>query len=80
MLLFFLLFKLQLILKYKYETCRDPDSGLIRNDVCLGMTRRDCDEMMWTTMDFNPNITMLKKLTEGIPVWIKIKAVNNGII
>lgn len=58
---------------------RDPDSGLIRNDLCLGRTRRDCDEMMWTTIDFNPNITMLKKLTEGVPVWIKIKAVNNGI-
>ena len=58
--------------------CRDPDSGLIRNDLCLGITRRDCNEMMWTTIDFNPNITMLKKLTEGIPVWIKIKAVNNG--
>lgn len=43
---------------------RDPDSGLIRNDLCLGRTRRDCDEMMWTTIDFNPNITMLKKLTE----------------
>ncbi|XP_062596534.1 uncharacterized protein LOC134257978, partial [Saccostrea cucullata] len=54
----------------------DPDSGLKRNDLCLGRTRRDCDEMMWTTIDFNPNITMLKKLTEGVPVWIKIKAVN----
>jgi hypothetical protein len=34
---------------------------------------------MWKTIDFNPNVTMLKKLTEGVPVWIKIKAVNNGI-
>lgn len=62
-----------------FSDFRDPDSGLIRNDLCLGRTRRDCDEMMWKTIDFNPNVTMLKKLTEGVPVWIKIKAVNNGI-
>ena len=60
---------------FKY---RDLDSGLIRNDLCLGITRRDCNEMMWTTIVFNPEITILKKLTEGIPIWIKIKAVNNG--
>jgi hypothetical protein len=33
---------------------------------------------MWTPIDFNPNITLLHQISNGVPVWIKIKAVNNG--
>ncbi|VDI41391.1 Hypothetical predicted protein [Mytilus galloprovincialis] len=54
----------------------DPDSGLESNDLCFGHTTRDCDEMEWTRLTFNPNISYTKRLSNGIPIWIKIKAVN----
>lgn len=56
----------------------DPDSGLESNDLCFGHTTRDCDEMEWTRLTFNPNISYTKRLSNGIPIWIKIKAVNRG--
>lgn len=56
----------------------DPNSGVIRNDLCLGRTRRDCDELMWEPMEYNQNITYLQKISEGVPIWVKVKVVNNG--
>ena len=56
----------------------DPNSGVIRNDLCLGKSTRDCDELMWVPMEFNQNLTYLKKVTEGVPIWVKVKVVNNG--
>ncbi|XP_063408918.1 uncharacterized protein LOC134692399 [Mytilus trossulus] len=55
----------------------DPHSGLAFNDVCLGRTRRDCIEMRWTRISFDPSITLVKILTDGVPIWIKIRAINN---
>ncbi|CAG2239680.1 unnamed protein product [Mytilus edulis] len=55
----------------------DPHSGLAFNDVCLGRTRRDCIEMRWTRLSFDSNITLVKILTDGVPIWIKIRAINN---
>lgn len=57
----------------------DPDSGLESNDLCFGHTTRDCDEMDWTRLTFNPNISYTIRLSDGIPIWVKIKAVNRGI-
>ncbi|CAG2187681.1 unnamed protein product [Mytilus edulis] len=54
----------------------DPESGLRYNDFCLGYTRRDCNELHWTRLDFNPNMSYITQLTDGIPIWVKIKAVN----
>ncbi|VDI67222.1 Hypothetical predicted protein [Mytilus galloprovincialis] len=55
----------------------DPHSGLAFNDICLGRTRRDCIEMRWTRLSFDPNITLVRILTDGVPIWMKIRAVNN---
>lgn len=60
--------------------CSDPDSGLEYNDFCLGYTRRDCNELSWTRLDFNPNISYITQLTDGIPIWLKVKAVNRGML
>lgn len=57
----------------------DPESGLRYNDFCLGYTRRDCNELHWTRLDFNPNMSYITQLTDGIPIWVKIKAVNRGM-
>ncbi|CAG2214886.1 unnamed protein product [Mytilus edulis] len=55
----------------------DPHSGLAYNDVCLGRTKRDCIEMRWTRLSFDSYITLVKILTDGVPIWIKIRAINN---
>eukprot|EP00105_Crassostrea_gigas_P044578 XP_019928726.1 PREDICTED: uncharacterized protein LOC105342845 [Crassostrea gigas] len=55
----------------------DPNSGVIRNDLCLGKSTRDCDELMWVPMEYNQNMTYLKKITEGVPIWVKVTVVNN---
>ncbi|VDI73733.1 Hypothetical predicted protein, partial [Mytilus galloprovincialis] len=54
----------------------DPHSGLDYNDVCLGRTRRDCLEMKWTRFAVTPNISLVRFLTDGVPVWVKVRAVN----
>lgn len=33
---------------------------------------------MWVPMEYNQNMTYLKKITEGVPIWVKVKVVNNG--
>lgn len=57
---------------------RDPHSGLSRNDLCLGHTPRDCDELAWTQIDYSPNISFIHQMTDGKEIFVKIKAVNNG--
>ena len=59
--------------------CSDPHSGISRNDLCLGHTPRDCDELAWTQIDYSPNISFIHQLTDGKEIFVKIKAVNNGI-
>jgi hypothetical protein len=56
----------------------DPHSGLIYNDLCLGHSTRDCDEMNWKRMDYTPDIQYTVLLTDGIPIWVKIKVINGG--
>ncbi|VDI79784.1 Hypothetical predicted protein [Mytilus galloprovincialis] len=54
----------------------DPHSGLVYNDLCLGHSARDCNEMDWKRMDYSPDIQYAVKLTDGVPVWVKVKVVN----
>ncbi|XP_076086943.1 uncharacterized protein LOC143057517 [Mytilus galloprovincialis] len=54
----------------------DPHSGLAFNDVCLGRTKRDCIEMRWIRFPFDPMITLGRILTDGVPNWLKIRAIN----
>ncbi|XP_076076023.1 uncharacterized protein LOC143046845 [Mytilus galloprovincialis] len=54
----------------------DPHSGLVYNDLCLGHSERDCDEMDWKRMDHSPDIQYAVKLTDGVRIWVKIKVIN----
>ena len=56
----------------------DPHSGLVYNDLCLGHSERDCDEMDWKRMDHSPDIQYAVKLTDGVRIWVKIKVINGG--
>jgi hypothetical protein len=58
---------------------RDPQSDVEFNDICLGYTTRDCNEMNWERLSFNPNVTLTAKISPGIPVWVKVKAINHGM-
>ena len=62
-----------------YMCCSDPHSGISRNDLCLGHTPRDCDELAWTQIDYSPNISIIHQMTDGKGIFVKIKAVNNGM-
>jgi hypothetical protein len=44
----------------------------------LGHSTRDCDEMDWKRMDYTPDIQYTVLLTDGIPIWVKIKVINRG--
>ena len=59
--------------------CSDPHSGISRNDLCLGHTPRDYDELAWTQIDYSPNISIIHQMTDGKEIFVKIKAVNNGM-
>ncbi|OPL33535.1 protein jagged-2, partial [Mytilus galloprovincialis] len=57
----------------------DPHSGLVYNDLCLGHSARDCNEMDWKRMGYSPDIQYAVKLTDGVRIWVKIKVINGGI-
>ncbi|VDI54125.1 Hypothetical predicted protein [Mytilus galloprovincialis] len=54
----------------------DPHSGLVYNDLCLGHSARDCNEMDWKRMGYSPDIQYAVKLTDGVRIWVKIKVIN----
>ncbi|CAG2236309.1 unnamed protein product [Mytilus edulis] len=54
----------------------DPHSGLEFNDICLGRSKRDCVEMKWIRLSFDSNITLVRILTDGVPIWLKIRVIN----
>ncbi|PJE77640.1 hypothetical protein CI610_03434 [invertebrate metagenome] len=60
-------------------TYRDPQSGLKYNDICLGRTTRDCyvSHNVWERYSFNTFIQHYFRLPDGIPVWVKVKAINH---
>ncbi|VDI76845.1 Hypothetical predicted protein [Mytilus galloprovincialis] len=57
----------------------DPHSGLEFNDICLGRSKRDCVEMKWIRLSFDSNITLVRILTDGVPIWLKIRVINYDI-
>ena len=56
----------------------DPESGILYNDCCLGLTQRDCYELPWTRLDYSDFVVLTVSITAGIPIWVKNKAINNG--
>ncbi|XP_052081925.1 uncharacterized protein LOC127719726 isoform X2 [Mytilus californianus] len=63
-------------LTYRHNSS-DPESGILYNDCCLGLTQRDCYELPWTRLDFTDFVTITVSITAGIPIWVKNKAINN---
>lgn len=35
--------------------------------------------MKWTRFAVTPNISLVRFLTDGVPVWVKVRAVNRGV-
>ncbi|XP_076085326.1 uncharacterized protein LOC143056125 [Mytilus galloprovincialis] len=63
-------------LTYRHNSS-DPQSGILYNDCCLGLTQRDCYELPWTRQDYSHFVMLTVSITAGIPIWVKIKAINN---
>ena len=57
---------------------RDPQSGLAYVELCLGRSKQDCLEMDWVRFDYSPIIKHTVQLSDGIPVYVKIKVVSTG--
>ncbi|XP_046562951.1 uncharacterized protein LOC124271844 [Haliotis rubra] len=56
----------------------DPDSDIREADLCLGRTTRDCHHMDWQRSSHNDgDITRQFQIPGGIPVWIKVRVINN---
>ena len=59
----------------------DPHSGIAEYDICFGKTSRMCDLLPW--FKYATRTRTIKhryQLPEGLPVWVRIRAVNNGKI
>lgn len=59
----------------------DPHSGIAEYDLCFGKTSHRCDLFPWYKYDYsdtNGNIDHPFRIPDGIPTWVRIKAVNNG--
>ncbi|XP_076085507.1 uncharacterized protein LOC143056307 [Mytilus galloprovincialis] len=63
-------------LTYRHNSS-DPESGILYNDCCLGLTQRDCYELPWTRLDYSDFVMLTVSITAGIPIWVKNKAINN---
>ncbi|KAK3612537.1 hypothetical protein CHS0354_024514 [Potamilus streckersoni] len=62
---------------YAEHNTSDPDSGIAQLDLCLGQSTRDCNLMEWQRYPYGPNITHTFEIPNGIPAWIKVRAINN---
>ncbi|KAK3612515.1 hypothetical protein CHS0354_024486 [Potamilus streckersoni] len=62
---------------YAEHNTSDPDSGIAQLDLCLGQSTRDCNLMEWQRYPYGPNITHTFEIPNGVPAWIKVRAVNN---
>ncbi|KAK3101936.1 hypothetical protein FSP39_007496 [Pinctada imbricata] len=60
-----------------YHNSSDPHSGLVSLDICLGETSRDCSALNWQRLSPDPFIQLVYQVQDGLPVWFKIKAINN---
>ena len=58
--------------------CRDPQSGLAYVELCLGKSKQDCLEMDWVRFDYSTKISYIVQLSDGIPVYVKIKVISTG--
>ena len=57
----------------------DPHSGIAEYDLCLGKTTRTCDILPWFKYDYkDEKLEHRYKLPDGVPVWVRIRAINNG--
>ncbi|VDH98959.1 Hypothetical predicted protein [Mytilus galloprovincialis] len=63
-------------LTYRHNSS-DPESGILYNDCCLGLTQRDCYELSWARLDYSDFVMLTVSLSAGIPIWVKNKAINN---
>ena len=52
----------------------------MRNDFALGRTPRDIDILPWQPQSTAEYIEIKYKIPDGIPTWVKIRAINNGKI
>ena len=68
------------IISIYYICFSDPHSGIIEYDLCFGQTTRTCDILPWFKYDYEEaKLEHRYKLPDGIPIWVRIRAVNRGM-
>ncbi|XP_078575736.1 uncharacterized protein LOC144861641 [Branchiostoma floridae x Branchiostoma japonicum] len=64
----------ELIVEYNVS---DPLSNIREVDIGLGKSSRDVFIMDWYRHDNQTHVTMFYRIPDGIPTWIKVRAINN---
>lgn len=63
-----------------FKLCSDAESGILSISIALGMTPEDTSVMGWreVAQDGERNITVMVHVEDGVPTWVKVRAINRG--